>query len=98
MVNPPANTASRRNRICSCPVSNAWLHSMVLRSVRWCGRAVLLPDVSNPNTSSSRAAICWGRSEEHTSELQSQSNLVCRLLLEKKKTNDKHHKQSVRQS
>src|SRR5205085_12373415 len=30
------------------------------------------------------------RSEEHTSELQSQSNLVCRLLLEKKKTRDKH--------
>src|SRR2546430_10752476 len=28
-----------------------------------------------------------GRSEEHTSELQSQSNLVCRLLLEKKKEN-----------
>src|SRR2546430_17198605 len=28
---------------------------------------------------------CWQRSEEHTSELQSQSNLVCRLLLEKKK-------------
>src|SRR5688572_32419232 len=32
------------------------------------------------------------RSEEHTSELQSQSNLVCRLLLEKKKKNkDKYH-------
>src|SRR2546430_13030862 len=29
---------------------------------------------------------CSRRSEEHTSELQSQSNLVCRLLLEKKKT------------
>src|SRR2546430_6067621 len=29
-----------------------------------------------------------GRSEEHTSELQSQSNLVCRLLLEKKKKNN----------
>src|SRR2546427_7241411 len=29
------------------------------------------------------------RSEEHTSELQSQSNLVCRLLLEKKKTENK---------
>src|SRR2546430_3981702 len=28
---------------------------------------------------------CRQRSEEHTSELQSQSNLVCRLLLEKKK-------------
>src|SRR2546430_10780077 len=35
------------------------------------------------------AEILRGRSEEHTSELQSQSNLVCRLLLEKKKdTND----------
>src|SRR2546430_12384287 len=32
----------------------------------------------------SRSAL--DRSEEHTSELQSQSNLVCRLLLEKKKT------------
>src|SRR5438270_6790907 len=37
-------------------------------------------------------ALGWfmvGRSEEHTSELQSQSNLVCRLLLEKKKKNKK---------
>src|SRR5688572_31329389 len=32
-----------------------------------------------------------GRSEEHTSELQSQSNLVCRLLLEKKKTYRTRH-------
>src|SRR2546427_751601 len=31
---------------------------------------------------------CASRSEEHTSELQSQSNLVCRLLLEKKKRKD----------
>src|SRR5438270_7481402 len=31
------------------------------------------------------------RSEEHTSELQSQSNLVCRLLLEKKKKKKKKH-------
>src|SRR2546430_12872935 len=44
-----------------------------------------------------RSPTAWGRapaagaagrrSEEHTSELQSQSNLVCRLLLEKKKNN-----------
>src|SRR5690242_20847868 len=33
-----------------------------------------------------------GRSEEHTSELQSHVNLVCRLLLEKKKKNKKKHK------
>src|SRR2546430_13685605 len=32
-----------------------------------------------------RIGQAWIRSEEHTSELQSQSNLVCRLLLEKKK-------------
>src|SRR2546430_7458086 len=38
-------------------------------------RAQWAPTTSSPNF----------RSEEHTSELQSQSNLVCRLLLEKKK-------------
>src|SRR2546426_2010047 len=32
------------------------------------------------------ARVALGRSEEHTSELQSPCNLVCRLLLEKKKT------------
>src|SRR2546430_13045227 len=36
-----------------------------------------------------------GRSEEHTSELQSQSNLVCRLLLEKKKKNTMYMLQLV---
>src|SRR3989475_9275345 len=35
-----------------------------------------------------RGMIAQDRSEEHTSELQSQSNLVCRLLLEKKKQTD----------
>src|SRR2546430_9246229 len=38
-----------------------------------------------PLAAFARAAAGMGRSEEHTSELQSQSNLVCRLLLEKKK-------------
>src|SRR6478672_13615162 len=41
-----------------------------------------------------RTAACSctppARSEEHTSELQSRSDLVCRLLLEKKKTNPHH--------
>src|SRR2546426_8515327 len=36
------------------------------------------------------AVIAW-RSEEHTSELQSPCNLVCRLLLEKKKPTRRHH-------
>src|SRR5438034_7132514 len=34
---------------------------------------------------------CFKRSEEHTSELQSHSDLVCRLLLEKKKNNKINH-------
>src|SRR2546430_8176795 len=46
--------------------------------------------ISSTTTSSgwptlSSSLGCPRRSEEHTSELQSQSNLVCRLLLEKKK-------------
>src|SRR2546430_3063335 len=39
-----------------------------------------------PPTESRRRSASGVRSEEHTSELQSQSNLVCRLLLEKKKS------------
>src|SRR2546427_9576300 len=39
-------------------------------------------DLAAPRSGQGRMAL---RSEEHTSELQSQSNLVCRLLLEKKK-------------
>src|SRR2546430_8502706 len=44
--------------------------------------AYLFGPTVSPETVFSRVV---GRSEEHTSELQSQSNLVCRLLLEKKK-------------
>src|SRR5256886_6938281 len=43
--------------------------------------AAACPHPGNPNG----GATVEIRSEEHTSELQSQSNLVCRLLLEKKK-------------
>src|SRR2546430_13479289 len=45
----------------------------------------LLEDFRNNPTGSLVTIRCGPRSEEHTSELQSQSNLVCRLLLEKKK-------------
>src|SRR2546430_10376902 len=44
-------------------------------------RKSLCFNVAHIDRSSSRS--CANRSEEHTSELQSQSNLVCRLLLEK---------------
>src|SRR5256886_4522745 len=51
------------------------------RSYAW-----LVTDNNTYQLSSSTIRDCQ-RSEEHTSELQSQSNLVCRLLLEKKKIN-----------
>src|SRR2546430_13564835 len=51
------------------------------------------PDLNAANNTATATSpqIVQGRSEEHTSELQSQSNLVCRLLLEKKKTHPRHH-------
>src|SRR5260370_13999083 len=54
--------------------------------IRW----ETVPPHVNPFKCSGRATrlnglTCGGRSEEHTSELQSHLNLVCRLLLEKKK-------------
>src|SRR2546427_9068599 len=50
---------------------------------RHCPRGARAPDGAGDLSVRARAPV--GRSEEHTSELQSQSNLVCRLLLEKKK-------------
>src|SRR5260221_1263825 len=55
-------------------------------------RCPTLPDTTSnwrfmpkPSKKSPRSAMPTSRSEEHTSELQSHSDLVCRLLLEKKK-------------
>src|SRR5256885_8786470 len=50
-------------------------------------RRTLSPTLSLSTGRGRRAQPCdFSRSEEHTSELQSPCNLVCRLLLEKKKT------------
>src|SRR2546427_6810933 len=50
------------------------------------------PDWNRPWSAGVRASNTYHiRSEEHTSELQSQSNLVCRLLLEKKKIQAANH-------
>src|SRR5260370_30820001 len=47
---------------------------------------------SSARHTSVTSMVCWSRtrSEEHTSELQSHLNLVCRLLLEKKKKKRQH--------
>src|SRR5688572_32587439 len=62
--------ASAVTLLAVCLVEAAILTHLILRS-SWTGWRLM--------------ATVFFRSEEHTSELQSQSNLVCRLLLEKKK-------------
>src|SRR5690606_41307171 len=49
------------------------------------GGACYRPTARTPRPSCGRCSTPCTRSEEHTSELQSRENLVCRLLLEKKK-------------
>src|SRR2546430_11786693 len=64
------------------PRSTLFPYTTLFRSRRVGGARLRRP----PRGSGRRRAISpHQRSEEHTSELQSQSNLVCRLLLEKKK-------------
>src|SRR2546427_866006 len=64
----------------------------LLRDCAASGIAVdVLEETPTPAGYKSVLLRCEGRSEEHTSELQSQSNLVCRLLLEKKKTRQIRH-------
>src|SRR2546430_9627393 len=73
------------------PRSTLFPYTTLFRS-RVALRAPELPFVSNVHggwiAAEEAADPAYWRSEEHTSELQSQSNLVCRLLLEKKKNDE----------
>src|SRR2546430_11496436 len=70
------------------PRSTLFPYTTLFRSAVSTWFSVVVP-LSDTLTAVATSAICADaplvRSEEHTSELQSQSNLVCRLLLEKKK-------------
>src|SRR2546427_9452386 len=66
------------------PGDRAWL-GRARRAALPGGRARLCAAARSVQPHRPGAHRGHGRSEEHTSELQSQSNLVCRLLLEKKK-------------
>src|SRR5438270_6066538 len=71
------------------PRSTLFPYTTLFRSRSRLRRRLLLrgrtgPRVTEPRSWHSLSELD-ARSEEHTSELQSQSNLVCRLLLEKKK-------------
>src|SRR5690606_41313757 len=86
---PISRTARRAAPVRFCPsqapsgreISRFRLSAMAARN-RVAGReAKTLPSAGLPSVSD----LPKSRSEEHTSELQSRENLVCRLLLEKKK-------------
>src|SRR5688572_31406441 len=88
------------------PRSTLFPYTTLFRSIRndGCpGTTTELLDFSQKFTSPAIPVLRAGptiaadRSEEHTSELQSQSNLVCRLLLEKKKKKKKKKKKIIKQ-
>src|SRR5256885_12849128 len=67
------------------PRSTLFPYTTLFRSCRgWCWPTTSTSAATHW-ASSSACRSNWSRSEEHTSELQSPCNLVCRLLLEKKK-------------
>src|SRR5574341_1986108 len=92
----PAQTKRRTEGI-RVPVPLAWGGSSTARVLlRLCPESACQ---TGPSLELSSRLEAGGRSEEHTSELQSPTNLVCRLLLEKKKKirtgqQQEKHKQS----
>src|SRR5258708_29924174 len=78
------------------PRSTLFPYTTLFRSLSICpARKVCLSMarsyLSVPKPTLSTRPYESGRSEEHTSELQSPDHLVCRLLLEKKKHTNQHH-------
>src|SRR5688572_31121816 len=65
------------------PLDRPWSGPAAVFGLAFCGLGSMTNQIHQRSHMPSPPAIV--RSEEHTSELQSQSNLVCRLLLEKKK-------------
>src|SRR5437868_9712121 len=65
------------------PICRLERQSKLAPGRRWTGRVVAAVNRAEHPLPSARRGLC--RSEEHTSELQSRFDLVCRLLLEKKK-------------
>src|SRR6266496_4858154 len=80
---PPRSTLFPYTTLFRSPIARS---KSSLAAPNWPARISAVPRFSND------VAWCHGRSEEHTSELQSRRDLVCRLLLEKKKHKQQKHK------
>src|SRR6266853_5358577 len=74
------------------PRSTLFPYTTLFRSRSTCPRGA---SCASSATTTGPASSGRSRSEEHTSELQSQSNLVCRLLLEKKKNQQERYSRRV---
>src|SRR5258708_12279698 len=70
------------------PRSTLFPYTTLFRSIHNAGQHMRIKNVEDG--ADDQRADDADRSEEHTSELQSPDHLVCRLLLEKKKTTDRH--------
>src|SRR2546430_9048391 len=75
------------------PRSTLFPYTTLFRSRH--AQRVAIPLFGIPAARDLRDRDAHHRSEEHTSELQSQSNLVCRLLLEKKKSNNADDRSAI---
>src|SRR2546427_3305777 len=90
----PAQYAYTNVKKPACPATGVGADGLPTYSFPTCTEAALSASIPVGETSANWwksyafADSFHPRSEEHTSELQSQSNLVCRLLLEKKKKKD----------
>src|SRR2546429_6074292 len=94
-VSATARALGRKGRAtASGPAANRWPRTAARRSIS-APRGAGSGRVCGPRMRTARAGSggrpCGKRSEEHTSELQSQLHLVCRLLLEKKKNINTHY-------
>src|SRR2546428_5138338 len=91
---PPRSTLFPYTTLFRSPGLDGWQRLMGARVEPWDGPAALVFGDGRRvgallDRNGLRPATVEVRSEEHTSELQSRSDLVCRLLLEKKKTKTK---------
>src|SRR2546430_13218839 len=60
--------------------ANVAFMERIAREIRRGGRTALFVELAVPESPTGAVTVVAPRSEEHTSELQSQSNIVCRLL------------------